>query len=272
MMNCNKTLTELKENVFSAEDNALAENECNSTIEAMSDWVANTKLYKKAGGILPGSVTIFFIDSTFKDMDGIEGVIDFGFRGNAKPYGLLCSDGKYRSGKIRFFLSKPIEVPGSFFQLTCEQKDSFYTGSGNEMTWLSGIISIENLDGMSLILKTDSLNVVDNFRNKISWSCNRTIRLIKDAGKGIWGDIYSVEGAAKGMNRDGEKFDVNIDEPLIKKMELNCSKTFIIGKLSIKNDVANKTILVNYDPYNNEACDNTAEAEINGKKTLFKVD
>lgn len=272
LSNCSDPVTELKENIFSAQDNALAENEYNSTIEAMTDWVANTKFYKKGDRIIPGNAVINFKDSSFLDLDGVEGTIDFGAKGKTKPYGLLCSDGKYRAGKIHFSLNKPVELPGSIFQLTIEKSDSFYSGSGDKMNLLTGKISVENANGLSLIIKADKLKLTDAESKTMEWSCNRTIRMIKDAGKGVWGDIYSLEGTANGTNRSGEKFEVTIQEPLIKKMEMDCSKTFVKGTLSIKNIASDKNIRVDYDPNRDEACDNLLEAEINGKKTVFRLE
>lgn len=272
LSNCTDPVTELKENIFSAQDNALVENEYNSTIEAMTDWVANTKFYKKGDRIIPGNVQILFKDSSFLDLDGVEGTIDFGAKGKTKPYGLLCSDGKYRAGRIHFTLNKPVELPGSVFQLTIEKSDSFYSGSGDKMNLLSGILSVENRDGLSLLIKADKLKLSGGDNKTMEWNCNRIIRMIKDAGKGVWGDIYSLEGTANGTNRMGEKFEVTIEQPLIKKMEDGCSKTFVKGILSIKNSTSDKTIRVDYDPNQDEACDNLIEAEINEKKTIFRVD
>ncbi len=272
LSDCTDPITELKENIFSAQDNALVENECNSTIEAMTDWVGKTKFYKKGDRIIPGNASINFTDSSFLDLDGIEGTIDFGIKGSSEPYGLLCSDGKYRAGRINFYLNKPPELPGSIFELIIEKNDSFYTGSGNKMNLISGKLTLENADGLSLIIKADKLILIDNEAKSIEWSCNRTIRIIKDAGKGIWGDIYSMEGTATGKSRNGEIFEVIIQEPLIKKMETDCSKTFVKGMLTIKNSVSDKNILVNYDPNNDGACDNLIEADINGRKTIFRLD
>jgi hypothetical protein len=271
LTNCEDPITQVKENIFSAQDNALVENEFNSTIEAMTDWVATSKFYKKANQIIPVGAIVFLKDSTFSDFTGIEGTIDFGPKGFTKPYGLLCSDGKYRAGKIHFLLNRPVEFPGSIFQMTMESTDKFYSGTGEEMNLLSGNLSVENQDGLSLLIKAVKLKLEDEDENTIEWNCIRTIRMVKDAGKGIWRDVYSLEGTANGINRNGEEFEVTIDQPLIKKMEDGCSRTFVKGILSIKNTAANKNIRVDYDPNKDEACDNIAEADINGKKTIFRI-
>lgn len=270
LVNCNEPVTEIKENIFSAMDNCLVENEFNSTIEAFIDWTSDDVFYKKAERILPQNIKVTFIDSTFSDLNGVEGLIDFGLKGYKKPYGLLCSDNKYRAGKVRFKLNQPIEIPGAVLSLTFIEADSFYTGAGNEMYRVEGQMLVENPDGMSIVLKTNGLKVIHE-KTVMHWSCNRSIKLLKDAGKGIWGDVYSLDGFASGTNRNGEMYEVKITEPLIKKMEEGCSETFVQGRLEVINTQNEKSIKVNYDPEGTQKCDKRAEAEINGKKTIFML-
>ena len=265
---CKDDVVEVKENVFSARDHSLVENEFNSTVEAMSDWIGNAKFYKKGETIIPENVKVSFLDSTFKDMDGVEGTLDFGVPGTTKPYGLLCSDGKYRSGKIHFKCNQPLNIPGGELFLVMNEADSFSSGPGDEIYKIKGVFRIHNPDGLHLRLQTDNL-LLENKTGTIEWSCDRTLKLVKDAGQGIWGDIYSIEGTSSGVDRHGEAYSVEITEALIKKMEVGCSRTFIKGRLTIRNHSTNKDTHINYDPENNSACDQLIEAEINGKKTLF---
>lgn len=265
---CKDPVVEVKENIFSAKDHSLVENEFNSTVEALSDWISNAKFYKKGESIIPENVMVYFADSTFKDLDGVEGTLDFGLPGNTKPYGLLCSDGKYRSGKIHFKCNQPLNVPGAELVLTMSDSDKFSSGPGDELYLLNGVFKIQNPDGQHLKLTTINMQLA-NKSGKITWSCDRILKLVKDAGQGIWGDIYSLEGISNGLNRNGEAFSVQITELLIKKMEVGCSRTFVKGKLTIKNEDTGKDTHINYDPDNNSACDQLIEAEVNGKKTRF---
>ena len=265
---CKDPVVEVKENVFSARDHSLVENEFSSTVEALSDWIGNAKFYKKAESIVPENVKVHFIDSTFKDMDGVEGSLDFGQPGNTKPYGLLCSDGKYRSGKISFKCNQPLNIPGAELILTMNEADNFSSGPGDEIYKIKGVFKVQNPDGFHLKLLTEKMELL-NKSGKVEWSCNRILKLVKDNGDGIWGDIYSVEGTSMGLDRNGEAYNVKITEPLVKKMEIGCSRTFVTGKLTVKNESTGKDTHINYDPENNASCDQLVEAEINGKKTNF---
>jgi hypothetical protein len=73
------------------------------------------------------------------------------------------------------------------------------------------------------------------------------------------------------VNRKGESFTVKVDVPLVKKVELGCARTFVKGKITLTNTSSGKTILIDYDPYNDQKCDLIAKATINGKEYFYTV-
>jgi hypothetical protein len=97
---------------------------------------------------------------------------------------------------------------------------------------------------------------------------SRTITKTLDPDAGILGDEFTITGNASGINRNGENFTVTIDVPLLKKVAMGCARTFVVGKITLKNDSSGKTIMIDYDPFNNQACDLTAKATINNKEYL----
>lgn len=267
---CSETLIEVKENIVPAKDHSLIENEFNSTVEALTDWVSHQNFYKKNESILPQNIGLHFVDSTFKDLDGVEGTLDFGPQGNSKPLGLLCADGKYRAGKIKFSCNIPLHLPGAKLMLESGPNDRFSSGNGDEMLYLQGVISVENLDGKQVRLLTRNL-VTEHNGQTMNWTCNRVLRMISDAGEGIWGDVFSVEGHSSGTTRNGEHYTASITEPLIKKMEAGCSKTFVKGRVNLVDSLLGKIYKINYDPENNQACDRWIETEVNGRKSVFQI-
>jgi hypothetical protein len=88
---------------------------------------------------------------------------------------------------------------------------------------------------------------------------------------GILGDEYSITGNDSGVNRKGESFEVNITEPLYKKIQMGCARTFTQGVLDIINVSNQEKIKLDYDPYNNNACDLIAKATIRSKEFIFTV-
>lgn len=269
---CVDDLLEVKETIDSAEDNAIIETEFTALYDLLDDLAeTDNKLRKKGSTILPSGAEVFYLDTLWSDGDGIEVLVDFGPLGETEPKGLLCKDGKYRAGKIKATLSKPFNEVGSSFIAKLNEEDAYFSGDGSEMVQLSGTLGIYRIGE-----NTINIDVVNGLATKedrvIKWTlANRTIRRTLDAGPGLWGDQLEITGDAQGVNRNGEEFSVTIDEPLLKKMESGCAQTFVKGKLTISVGMSGKTIVVDYDPFNDEACDRIAGAYVNGKETTFTV-
>ena len=65
--------------------------------------------------------------------------------------------------------------------------------------------------------------------------------------------------------------EVNITEPLYKKIQMGCARTFTQGVLNVINVSNQEKIKLDYDPYNNNACDLIAKATIRSKEFIFTV-
>lgn len=269
---CVDDILEVKETIYSAEDNAIIETEFTALYDLLDDLAeTDEKLRKKGGTILPSGAEVTYLDTIWSDGDGVEVLVDFGPLGETEPKGLLCKDGKYRAGKIKATLSKPFKEVGSSFIASLSEKDAYFSGDGSDMVQLSGTLGIYRIGE-----NTINIDVVNGMATKedraIKWTlANRTIRRTLDAGPGVWGDHFEITGDAQGVNRNGEEFTVTIDEPLLKKMETGCAQTFIKGRLTITVGMSAKIIVVDYDPFNDQACDRIAGANVNGKTTTFTV-
>jgi hypothetical protein len=268
---CTEGLNELQETIYSAEDHSNSESEFFSTLEIVDDLASTDGKLNKAGGtILPSGAVIKYTDSLWTDGDGLDFSIDFGPLGTSEPKGLLCQDGRYRAGKLNLSLTQRYSTIGAELNVEIRSEDAYYTGNGRDMYQLEGVLSIVRSTENSIDLTTTDAKLSDDEKT-LTWSSQSTITIISDAGAGIWRDVYEITGSSNGVNRNGESYTVTIDEPLKKKVELGCAKTFVSGLMTLSIDSSNKVIRVNYDPYDDEACDNIAEAEINGKKTIFRV-
>ena len=64
---------------------------------------------------------------------------------------------------------------------------------------------------------------------------------------------------------------VAIDSPLLKRLDVGCATTFVQGIVTVSAKEGNQVVSINYDPYDNSACDKYAEANLNGRKTIFKI-
>jgi hypothetical protein len=269
---CTEGIEEVKETIQSAEDNALMETEFSALFDVMDDEAStNEKLGKTGGTILPSSATLTFTDDKFDDGDGVEFSIDFGGLGSSAPFGVLCQDGKYRAGVVNASLSKPYSEIGAVLTITLNENDSFFAGNGARMSQLIGVLTVtrKSVDEVEVDLNGGMLKTDQGKQMELSYT--RLIERIKDSGPGIWKDEFLITGSGNGVNVNGEAFTVNIDEALKKIVDAGCSKTFVKGVVSLKLTDSDKQITIDYDPFDNEACDNVVEADVNGKKTTFTV-
>ncbi|MBI1305978.1 MAG: hypothetical protein GC181_05130 [Bacteroidetes bacterium] len=269
---CKDRPDELQDTIYSAEDNAQAETHFFSAFDVIYDVVSTDgKLMKAESTLLPSGATVTYEDTTFSDGDGISLIVDFGELGDKVPKGILCQDGRYRAGKIHITAETKFIDPKFKVDVRIDLADNYFTGNGSEMFQLIGKTTITR-SGLTAIKvdMTDATLLTGDF--SLTWESHRIIELVSDNGPGIWGDIYQVTGEAKGKNRFGEEYSVEITEPLIKKLELGCALTFVKGELTVTSTQDSDHIIkINYNPYDDEACDLFAEADIRGRKTIFRV-
>lgn len=259
------------ETITSAEDNSTIESEFTSMFDVADDFSSNDSRTRASNTILPSGAVVTFQDSTYNDGDGVECTIDFGPLKTSVPKGILCQDGRYRSGKIHISSTKRYSVDGAVVTISANDNDSFFAGhDGVNLTRLTGTITLTRLTQTSLKIDVTNAKAFNN-NGSVSWQSSRTITKTVDAGPGIIGDQFEVTGQASGTNRNGESFTVTIDVPLLKKVEMGCARTFVVGKITLTNVSTGKTLKIDYDPFNNKACDLTAKATINNKEFFYTV-
>ncbi len=258
------------ETVVSAEDNSTAESEFTSMFDVGDDF-ASTDSKRGANTILPNGAIVNFSDSDYNDGDGVECTIDFGPVKTSIPKGILCQDGRYRSGVLHISATKRYFLDGAVVSIWATDNDGYYAGNdGVNLTRVSGSITLTRLTQMSLKIDVDNAKAT-NDKGTVTWESSRTITKTVEAPGGIIGDQFTIEGNASGVNRNGEKFTVTIDVPLLKKVEAGCARTFVVGKITLTNLSSGKDIKIDYDPFNNMACDLTAKATINNKEYFYTV-
>lgn len=264
---CNRKET-FDDLVSSGEDNATMESEFTAAFDASLDISKGGSGTNKTTGapltaLCSGAIVTYTGgDSIFTDGDGVEFTIDFGPLGTAAPKGLLCSDGRYRAGKIVVNLSNRVSVDGAVLTIVLAD---FYSGDGTIMTKYEGTKTVTRVSATEFTTQVRGAKATFDDGTSISWIADRNIKLTyDDPSTIILNNVYEVTGSASGTNRQGQAFTVTITEPLKKKLQLGCWRTFINGTLEIKS--GKNEIVVDYDPYNNEACDRTAKATFNGRK------
>jgi hypothetical protein len=263
--------TDTKDTITSAEDNSTAENEFTSVFDVADDFASNDGKTRSGNTILPNGAVVNFTDSSYTDGDGLECTIDFGPLKATAPYGVLCNDGRYRAGVLHITSTERYGVIGCIFTVSATSTDNYYGGSdGTNMTKLTGTIILTRTTQNSINLKVNNATAT-NTKGTVSWQSDRTITKTKDPNQGLLGDEFDVTGSASGINRQGDNFTITIDEALHKIIEAGCAKTFVSGKITLTNTTSGQNIKVDYDPYNNKACDLVAKATINSKEYIYFV-
>ncbi len=262
---------DVKETIISAEDNSSIENEFVSMFDVSDDVVSSNTKTRANGTILPSGATVSFIDSLFNDGNGIELIIDFGPLKNTAPRGLLCLDGRYRAGKLHIKANRRYTLDSCNIEVWANDTDEYHAGNDHEsLSKITGNLNIFKVSSSKWNLNVSNAKVV-NERGTITWQSQRVIEKTVDDLPGILNDEFKITGSATGVNRNGENFEVTINEPLLKKIKLPCARTFIAGKVTVKNLTNDKSILIDFDPFNNKACDITAKATVNNREFYFTV-
>lgn len=268
---CNK-IEEVKDTSLSAEDYSNSETSFASSFD-ISDDISSTdgKFKKTSSTILPSGAVLTITDSIM-DSDGVKYNVNFGPKGSTSPFGMLCLDGKYRAGRIFIHQSKRYSEIGCVVTVSLLGGDStFYTGDGTNMTAVTGTQTITRTSVNTVTVKTENGKAVNDKGNSEFSNFVTIVRTLDAAGPGILGDEFTVTGDGKGINTKGQPYTVTITSALIKRISLGCANTFIKGKLTIKNDGSKYDIKVDFDPFNNMACDRTAKAIIGSKEFIFTV-
>jgi hypothetical protein len=169
----------------------------------------------------------------------------------------LGPNGVARRGKIVAVFSGSYRQTGSTITVTLLD----YYRNDNRHT---GTRTITNLGGGSWSLNVQDASVTTSVGTHRWASQRQYTRTAGAATRTVLDDTYSVTGRASGTNRRGVSYAAIIEEPLIKKFQLGCARTFVAGTVSITNS-KEKSMLLNYDPTNTQACDNLASLTINGK-------
>ncbi len=246
---------EQRDNIDSSEVNALAENEF-ATILALVETEGEPDGRIAQVSELPNCATTTYEAGT-RTL-----TIDFGSEN------CLCLDGLYRRGKIiAVFTGTPRRV-GNSAQLSLENYyvNDFRFQGNKTYTLLSE--STENLK-WQVEVNNASIETPDG---NFTWRASRTIERIEGNDTPLLGrdDVYLIEGSSEGVNRRGRAFTATIITPLKKVREIGCARVFVSGVVELSNEDGQSMIL-NYDPNNDEACDRLAEVTINGRSRIISL-
>jgi len=173
----------------------------------------------------------------------------------------LCRDGVYRRGKIYVTFSGPRwPMPGARALITT---DSFYVNDNrHDVEKVLFHVGLNNA-GHRIIRDTVLQHIVTTPDGTIQWSASREYRQTQGQNTWMrWDDVWFIGGGAQGTSRRGRPFTTQITDSL--KILGSC-----IFRIPVKGIIQlttqNHTVILNYDPYNNEACDRVASVQVDNR-------
>jgi hypothetical protein len=168
----------------------------------------------------------------------------------------LCLDSIFRSGKIRIVFEGKRHVVGA-------TKTIYFLDYNVDNRLLNG--KVETVYIGNAVFKRKIVEMSMQFEDRISnWKGEETIKIL--AGfetPSRLDNVKSVIGRTWGVNLNGINYRREITQALIRKND--CSRFFIDGKIQTNNERGNSTLL-NFNPYDDMACDNLASISLNGNE------
>jgi hypothetical protein len=223
---CKKSKEETEFDTQTSQDNALAESTFNDvnniSIQALEQNILST--YKIAN---PANTTLNSCTHITKtpDSTGTGGtiVIDFG-PVNCRCQGIICTDTRYRRGKINITYTGPYRSPGTVIQTSF---DNYFVGyDTTKMFQVTGTKTVTNLgynaaNHLNFNIQVDG-HLINSTGGTMHWNSQRNREWI--AGENTllnWtDDEYIITGSASGTNFEGNTFTVIITSGL--HVALNC--------------------------------------------------
>jgi hypothetical protein len=219
-------------------------------------WWTNKGEYgpnRRVGGVdstyLPRCAQVSY-DSTQRRL-----TIDFG------STNCLCRDGVYRRGRIYVTFSGPVwPAPGASALITT---DSFYVNDNRHDVEKVLVHVGLNSAGHRILRDTVRRHIVTTPNGTIQWSAIREYRQTQGQNTWMrWDDVWFIGGSAQGTSRRNRPFTTQVTDSL--KVLGNCIFRVPVKGI-IQLNTQNHTVILNYDPYNNQACDRVASVQVNNQ-------
>ena len=233
----------------SATDNALAENLYNDVKDWSDQAMAGTTLRSTlTDTVFMGTCVLATLDTT---ASAWVLTIDFG------ATNCLCTDGKYRRGKIIAVFTGPYWYPGTVITYTFDNYFVDYNQLlGTKIVTNKGL---NNLNHLWWEITENGSVIKANNGGTITWISTKQLEWTEGMNtiSVWWDDVYQLTGEAHGVNSANADYQYNITTPLKKK--LNC-QWIVSGVLTLQ---VTGLPLITMD-YGDGTCNNNADIIING--------
>jgi len=267
---CKKDKEEVDYDTNTSQDNALAEatfNDVNNiAVQATENTVSTYRLSKPGQNFSMNSCAqLTFHPDTINNNDTV--IVDFGTT-NCQCGGLICSDARFRRGKIIVVYSGHYRTLGTLIKTTF---DNYYVGKTQDrMFKVTGQKTVMNMGyntfGHMWFHIVINGQLTDSENRTMTWSSTRDREWTageSTSGPGDWSDDeYVITGSANGTNFEGNSFNVTITNGL--HIALNCPYVKQGSFDLTPSGKATRTL-----DFGNGTCDAEANVTVNG--TTFPI-
>jgi len=249
---CNKDEKEAEQNeeITTVQDNATAEKIFNDVSDIADQAYDSFQVIKSItyDGDITGNCAVFSLDTI-----GFPRTltIDFG------DTNCLCSDGRFRRGKILVSFTGHYREEGTVITHTF---DNYFVNDnqvlGTKIVTNAGRNEIEHL---YFTISVDGLIIKANGGGQITWISNRIREwIIGEETQDRFDDVYLITGESHGTTASGKIYNIVITYPL--RREIGCNY-FVSGTFEFTPEGKPIRIL----DYGQGECDNMATVTVNGK-------
>ena len=269
LFSCNKDkVVEIELSDEPIQNSLFVMSELVATFDAIDDLVSVDSLMQEKGDpFISPDVNVFFIDSLFTDGDGVEAIFDFG-PDQGHPRGELCKDGHYRAGRMHAYLSAPYDEVGAELVIDFKPEYNYVSGNGVDMVDFSGQVTLKRLSPNTIHCTSYSLT---SFYSELAQDITASLAVSKilDGGLGLRDDVISIAGEVV-LVGPNQTIGMATQNPLKKMFTSNCAGNIIAGEISSIKATSPSEFFVDFDPYEDEACDNLAAITLNGKTVIHE--
>jgi hypothetical protein len=257
-----ETLEEIQKDKTMAQDNHMAEDEADD-VSVISDEAYNYGELRSRGGSGGSS----FMGDTVKIIRSKTDstiTIDFGTNG------IVGKNGKVRKGKIIIKFSGGYKVIGSSISQTFEN----YFVNGKKVEGSRSITYKGDTSSMPMWTIQSDLTITKTDGKKVTWSSTRTRTMTAGSATPLnwYDDEYTISGSANGTTSNGDTYSMTIGKPLFVKLSFlppTICKYILDGTITYTRGTRSAT--VDYGYGGTTSCDNQAELDYNGNKSIFTL-
>ncbi len=209
---------------------------------------------------------LVLIDSSTQDGNGMEYEVLYNGQTNKM-------DRKLRSGKISVKINYSHREVGSVTQISIDDQTPIKISTANKFIGeLHGEFEFQRNvgDKVDLVIKSMNFNI-DDEDDALDEKMNATLTyswLVGESTQGLVFDQLKFSGKGS-VELDEKEFNFNINLPLEKLYEFGCSDYILKGIVELKKD--ENQFKIDFDPFNNNACNDIVKIYKNGKEFEVRV-